>query len=695
MTDSPGGREVDRISINVVPDTSQFETLLRAQLDAVATTLKISIPTVLDTTGLLEEARAAATATQAAVGSIDLNVNPGGGDPVVKGAAYGDAFGTALGTRLEAALKALPNVDVDIDTSEIDLKIDLIRKQLTDLSTTAKVGVDINDVDIASRIAALQTDLISLQASSPNINVQFDAAKAITELIAVDAILDDVARSRQVDVNVGSAVTDIGSLAQAASGAVSPLGSLGDALTQFGGVGEALQSLGPIGDVIGITALGTAATAAIPALASTLGAVVALGTAAATTAGAVGLFAALAAPLASEAEQVSGLSNAWAQLQASTHVEVFQALDSVFTGLASAVGTLKPVIDAISPVIDSFGQDLQSIFGSDQWAAFVASISGEVAPVLADVLNIVVNLGTAFAGLTTAFAPLAETILGAITQWSAGFANIGSSNGLTEFIDYVDQNGPVLVDVLRQTIGIVGQLVEAFAPVGSQVLQELDAALTVLNEFLHVPGVTELITAMGELAATFGGVGLALAPLADDAGKVIGVFEGVPKAIGDVFSDADHWLVDAGESIVDGLLNGIEGAWDDLIKDIENLADTIPNAVKSVLGIFSPSRVMYAIGGNVTAGFAGGILDSAAAVTNAAVALAAPLTALGSQVGGVSGTVIAAVASPSESAPNASGAGSATAVFYDTDGVLIGSMRGVVADAQSASVVAARKGGGR
>jgi bifunctional DNA-binding transcriptional regulator/antitoxin component of YhaV-PrlF toxin-antitoxin module len=49
---SPGGREIGRVSIRVLPDTSKFGTLTETYLKRVEKTLKVSIPTSLDTSGL-------------------------------------------------------------------------------------------------------------------------------------------------------------------------------------------------------------------------------------------------------------------------------------------------------------------------------------------------------------------------------------------------------------------------------------------------------------------------------------------------------------------------------------------------------------------------------------------------------------------------------------------------------------------
>lgn len=81
----------------------------------------------------------------------------------------------------------------------------------------------------------------------------------------------------------------------------------------------------------------------------------------------------------------------------------------------------------------------------------------------------------------------------------------------------------------------------------------------------------------------------------------------LPDKVKQWFSDAGTWLLDAGRAIVDGLWNGIKGAWDSFTGWIEEKINALPEAVKKVLGIASPSKVFFEIGSNVVRGFVDGV----------------------------------------------------------------------------------------
>ena len=75
----------------------------------------------------------------------------------------------------------------------------------------------------------------------------------------------------------------------------------------------------------------------------------------------------------------------------------------------------------------------------------------------------------------------------------------------------------------------------------------------------------------------------------------------------DGFAGATNWLSEIGKNIVDGLWNGITAGWGKLLAGFKDLLQLLPEGVKKVLDIHSPSRVMMALGGHTAEGFSQGI----------------------------------------------------------------------------------------
>ena len=66
-------------------------------------------------------------------------------------------------------------------------------------------------------------------------------------------------------------------------------------------------------------------------------------------------------------------------------------------------------------------------------------------------------------------------------------------------------------------------------------------------------------------------------------------------------------LKNIGHNLISGLWNGIKAKFDSVVEGVKGLAAKLPKAVKKVLGIASPSKVMFELGGYTTEGFIEGI----------------------------------------------------------------------------------------
>lgn len=81
-------------------------------------------------------------------------------------------------------------------------------------------------------------------------------------------------------------------------------------------------------------------------------------------------------------------------------------------------------------------------------------------------------------------------------------------------------------------------------------------------------------------------------------------------------------LLQIGKDIVQGLINGIGAKFTDLKNKVSELADLLPDVVRKLLGIHSPSRVMAGIGKNIGDGLVIGMKDGISDVAKMAQKLA-------------------------------------------------------------------------
>lgn len=95
----------------------------------------------------------------------------------------------------------------------------------------------------------------------------------------------------------------------------------------------------------------------------------------------------------------------------------------------------------------------------------------------------------------------------------------------------------------------------------------------------------------------------------DGVNSTVSIVRGIGGKIKGALDDAGSWLVSAGADIVQGLINGITSKMNALIQKVKEMANKVKEGAKGILGIFSPSRVFYGYGQNVSEGFALGISD--------------------------------------------------------------------------------------
>lgn len=145
-----------------------------------------------------------------------------------------------------------------------------------------------------------------------------------------------------------------------------------------------------------------------------------------------------------------------------------------------------------------------------------------------------------------------------------------------------------------------------------------------------IPGLTALLgvlwsvaqTAVGDLGQTLYEHGAAL--IGGLVGGAQDMYEGLKSSIGRVpgiaveaVGELGGTLYNAGADLIGGFIGGIQSLIPSVKTVISNMINWIPDAVKSLLGINSPSRVFMEIGGYLGEGLALGITQSIPGVERA------------------------------------------------------------------------------
>lgn len=169
----------------------------------------------------------------------------------------GDAFARAFRARVEAALRAMPDVDIDANSSDVDRTIAEIRTRLAALRD-ARIDVDIDAGTALAEVQAIKADIDALAARSPSVRVDVDAARASAELAAIQGQVtalgaEDVSVQAD-DSGISRYTSRLGGLAAAIVAVLGVAGPLAGALSAIGAA--AATSLGAVVGAAGVGILG-------------------------------------------------------------------------------------------------------------------------------------------------------------------------------------------------------------------------------------------------------------------------------------------------------------------------------------------------------------------------------------------------------------------------------------------------------
>lgn len=258
--------------------------------------------------------------------------------------------------------------------------------------------------------------------------------------------------------------------------------------------------------------------------------------------------------------------------------------------------------------------------------------------------------------VVSAIAALIPFIAAKLAEGIIAFAKVIGESGptliaafttlLTSFMEAIRTAAPLIVETIMEVINMLLQAladnVPGFVDKGYEILlgilngindniqEVVDAGLDIIGSILDgiAEGLPDLIDSAFNLIITF------INSLADAIRENT---EAINKA-GDNLADA----------IVDGLIAGLKGSVERVIREAKKVAQAAIDAAKKVLGIHSPSRAFMEIGKYSTEGFAQGIEKNAHMAEDSATNVGeSALTALKKSISNIG----AAVASEMDVAP--------------------------------------------
>lgn len=279
------------------------------------------------------------------------------------------------------------------------------------------------------------------------------------------------------------------------------------------------------------------------------------------------------------------------------------------------------IVNAAPGMLQTFGQATGELIG----------VIGEHAPDILDALGAwalalldwVVDAGPE---LLQEFGGVAGDLLDDIGRALPGIVNALGRWGAA-LVDWVITSGPGLlrelgslaaqllgwvVDRVPSIVGQLGDWAVAFTnwvvPAGSRLIYELGILTGDLLNWLvgQAPSIGQTLSSWGRGFGDW---------VANEA------WPALERSFGTLWTNVTTWIWDRanairsdgsiGQAIIDGIWAGLDGGWNWLTDRLGDLVNRLPEAVRKVLGIASPSRVAMELGGYFSEGFGIGVEDGA------------------------------------------------------------------------------------
>ena len=228
------------------------------------------------------------------------------------------------------------------------------------------------------------------------------------------------------------------------------------------------------------------------------------------------------------------------EMMGTTGVRIFNnmldAAGSFGSGLVSVLTQIAPLAEWVSQGFKKMGQAFnewaQSVEGQNAIKSFIEYTKQNL-PLIGQIF------GSTFKGifnLMKAFAPNTHLVLQGLADMAQRFeewsATIAQSDGLKKFIEYVQENGPKLIQLLGNIANIIINVATAMAPFAAAVL---DVAIAITNFVESLTATHPAIGIMLGLIVTLAGIFMTLGPpimgAIDFIGKFARVLTGASTAI--------------------------------------------------------------------------------------------------------------------------------------------------------------------
>lgn len=246
----------------------------------------------------------------------------------------------------------------------------------------------------------------------------------------------------------------------------------------------------------GVVAAGGAQTAYATAVAES-----GVNSAAATTAlGALTKSMAALSPLEQEAAtQFSAFTGEYKTWARSFDPQILGDFESGLTLAGQGLSFLTPAVKSSATALGGLETAARTALGGIFWQQFSTFLGTQATPAITSFGRVIGGLGTTFAGLDEAFAPLISNVEADLDNLATHLEAFGTSaagnQGIGGFVSYVQTNGPLVLATLENLGKTVLTLGEDFGRTGPSFLELLNPLATLITDLGQIDPILPTIVA--------------------------------------------------------------------------------------------------------------------------------------------------------------------------------------------------------
>lgn len=498
---------------------------------------------------------------------------------------------------LDAKIDELSHKDISIAVviDGID-KLDELRLWLDELDHTdytVKLKIDIQDKD---RLDALYLDLLELELTDHNVDVKVkvdgaaESAAKIEALTTAEKKLDDQQKKTKDSTDKFKfSLWSLAPLAIPASAAIlSLVGAAGGLVAAFGAMAVPALAFGFAAKstytnittlVTGLNANTTAALANADSY-SKIYSILNKNSSA---------FGSMTSAMQTATVGYVLMKNALSSFQNAVQLPVTMGLYEAFNLISQILGYLAPAVYAFGMAFDTVLRSLSTRLKDPTFQKFFSDATKSIGTLVTDWGGAVINIIEGITAILDAFLPLGVKMSGGFLKMTQDFdkwaQHLAQSEGFKRFVHTVETDGPLLLNILGQVIGIVVKLVGALGESKGNAgfLRFLDNLLKTLNGFLGThEGLTQVAADLGLIGVAAVKLGPALGPLMSFVASPIGIAVVAVLALGAAF----YYAYTHSKQFHDWVVQNISPIWDSFVKNMSGFVKQMKDLWPTILQIW-------------------------------------------------------------------------------------------------------------